>query len=137
MNYVLILGAGVVSMIVGSIWYGPLFGKKWMEAIGAGACTEEERKKMQKEAMPLYLVQFVLSLVQLYVLSGLLTYGGWVPQSIWVSVFLWLGFVMPTIAGGAMWNDKPTSTKWALFLIPAGFQLVLAIIFGWMFMMWL
>ncbi len=132
MNYILILGAGVVSMIVGSIWYGPLFGKKWMEICGATELDKEKRAEMQKAAMPLYFVQFILSLLQFYILLNQITWGGWTAQSVWVSFFIWLGFVMPTIAGSAMWNNDSSKVKWARFLIQAGYQLLMFIIFGWM-----
>ncbi len=131
-NWVIILMGGIVSMVVGSIWYGPLFGKKWMEICGVTDLDIEKRKQMQKEAMPLYVTQFILSLLQIYILSNLITYGGWGAQSIWVAVFLWLGFVMPTVAGSAMWNNDSRNVKWARFLIQAGYQLVMFIIYGWM-----
>ena len=40
-NYLAVLVAGFIPMILGSIWYGPLFGKKWIELMGL---TEEELK---------------------------------------------------------------------------------------------
>ena len=135
-NYVLILGGAIVSMIVGSIWYGPLFGKKWMEITGAADCNEEERKKMQKAAMPLYITQFLLTLLQLFILVNQMTYGGWTKQAIGVSFFYWLGFVMPTVAGSAMWNGNSSRIKWMTFLIQSGYQLVMFLIFGWMIMTW-
>lgn len=149
-NYILILGAGIISMIVGSIWYGPLFGKKWMEICGVSAMDEEKRKQMQKEAMPLYVVQFLLSLLQFVILESFLyayyryvnLIGSCVEQGdgcfdmkkiyLFGSILVWLGFVMPTVAGSAMWNNDSSKVKWARFLIQAGYQLVMFIIFGWM-----
>lgn len=55
-NYWAVLACGVISMVAGAIWYGPLFGRKWMEIIGANPDDIEARKKMQKSAGPLYLV---------------------------------------------------------------------------------
>ncbi len=136
-NIGLILGGAIVSMVVGSIWYGPLFGKKWMEICGVSAMDEEKRKQMQKEATPLYIVQFVLSLLQLYILVNLITWGGWTVQSIGVAFFLWLGFVMPTVAGSAMWNNDSRNVKWARFLIQAGYQLVMFLLYGWMIATWM
>ena len=135
-SYVLILIGGVVSMIVGSIWYGPLFGKKWMEICGVTEMDLEKRKQMQKEALPLYITQFLLTLIQLFVLINQMTYGGWTEQAIGVSFFYWLGFIMPTIAGSAMWNNDSTKIKWARFLIQSGYQLVMFLIFGFMIQMW-
>ncbi len=133
-NYLIIVVAGVLAMVVGTIWYGPFFGKKWMEITGATALDIEARKEMQKKAMPLYGIQFVLTLLQVYVLTNLITWTG--GNGIGVAVWMWLGFVMPTIAGSAMWNNDSTQVKWARFGIQTGYQLVVFVLFGWMIGMW-
>lgn len=33
-NVIAIIGAAVVSVIVGSLWYGPVFGKQWIAEMG-------------------------------------------------------------------------------------------------------
>ncbi|WP_260482692.1 DUF1761 domain-containing protein [Sphingomicrobium flavum] len=40
-NWIAVLVASVSAFILGGIWYGPLFGKKWMELVGM---TEEKIK---------------------------------------------------------------------------------------------
>jgi hypothetical protein len=133
-NYIVIIGGAVLSMVVGSIWYGPLFGKKWMEICGVSDADVEKRKQMQKEAMPLYGIQFVLSILQVYILSNLITYTN--GPGIGVAFFMWLGFVMPTIAGCSMWNNNPNKVRWAQFLIQSGYQLVMFVIYGYILGMW-
>ncbi len=122
-------------MVVGYVWYGPLFGKKWLEIIGATALDKEGREKMQKEAMPLYGIQFVLSLLQLYILAHFIK--GWTEVSgVENALWLWLGFVVPTLAGGAMWNNNPNRIKLSMFLIQAGYQLVMFVIYGYALGVW-
>lgn len=134
-NYITILVAAVVSMVVGGIWYGPLFGKKWMEINHATPLDVEARKKMQKEAAPFYAIQFILSILQVYILAHFVQ--AWEDGSgIGTAVWIWLGFVMPTIAACAMWNNKPNKVKLAAFLIQSGYFLVVFIIFGWVLQMW-
>jgi Protein of unknown function (DUF1761) len=135
-NYIVILGGAVLSMIVGSVWYGPLFGKKWMEVCGVSGIDEEKRKRMQKEAMPLYLVQFLLSILQLSILLNLITWGMWQEQSMSVAFFLWLGFIVPTLAGSSMWNNDSTKIKWMRFLIQSGYQFVMFILYGYLISVW-
>lgn len=136
-NYLAVLACAVISMIVGSIWYGPLFGKKWMQITGMGDCDEATLKQKQKEAMPLYGVQFVLSILQAYILAYYIGIGSWIEISGVSNAFLiWAAFVMPTVAGNSMWNSNPTKMKWAQFLIQAGYQLVLFIIFGFILFLW-
>jgi hypothetical protein len=134
-NYWAVLAGAVASMVIGSVWYGPLFGRKWMEINELNPDDVAKREAMQKEAMPLYGVQFVLSLLQLYILAHFIQ--GWTEVSgVENAVWIWLGFVMPTVAGLAMWNAKPNKVKWAMFLISSGYQLVNFVVFGWILGTW-
>lgn len=139
-NYVAVVLSSVLAMALGAYWYGPLFGKKWMEVVGATNCDEETQKKMQKEAMPLYVIQFLLTLFQVAVFSFLMQFVdpamGLVPALvIWVSsaLTIWVAFVMPTIAGSAMWNNDPRRIAWTRFFIQSGYQLVSFVIMGVVF----
>ena len=76
-NYLAVLIAGIVPMFVGAVWYGPLFGKRWL---GYMETTEEE---MRKDFNPLktYGASFVLALVTAFVLAQLIVgVGG--PQNV-------------------------------------------------------
>ncbi len=131
-NYWAVLACGIVSMVLGFVWYGPLFGKKWMEICGTTAQDLERRKEMQKKAGPLYAVQFVLTLLQAWVLAWFI---GFLMQSgqsggVHTAFAIWLAFLMPTVAAGAMWNADAGKVKWAKFLLQAGYYLVLFLIFG-------
>ena len=134
-NYWAVLVCGILSMVVGSLWYGPVFGKKWLEIIGVANCDEEMRKKMQKDMVPLYGVQFLLTLLQVYILSHFV--DGWTDASgIETALFVWLGFIMPTVAGASMWTNESNRVKWQRFGIQAGYQLVMCIIFGYILGVW-
>ncbi|MFN3694309.1 MAG: DUF1761 domain-containing protein, partial [Ignavibacterium sp.] len=41
-NYLAVLVCGIISMVIGSLWYGPLFSKLWMKQHGF---TEEDLNK--------------------------------------------------------------------------------------------
>ncbi|MDO8521984.1 MAG: DUF1761 domain-containing protein [bacterium] len=147
-NYWAVLVCAVLSMIVGYVWYGPLFGKKWAEIMGADATDLEARSplkgrggdmisqnQMQKRAMPLYAVQFLLTLFQVWVLAYYIQ--GWKDASgLENSLWIWAAFVVPIIAGGAMWNNDSAKVSWARFLIQSGYQLVMFAIFGLILGMW-
>ena len=134
-NYWAVLVCGVASMITGSIWYGPLFGKKWAHIIGASNMTPEECKKMQKAAGPLYLIQFLLSLLQAYILAHFIQAWGDAP-AVKTALFIWLGFLMPTVAAGSMWNNDSAKTSWSRFLIQAVYNLLNLVIFALILGMW-
>jgi hypothetical protein len=134
-NYWAILAGAVLSMVIGAIWYGPLFGKKWMELNGVSTLSEEEMKKMQKTAGPLYLAQFLLTIFQVLVLAHLVAdteLAGGLERSLWI----WAAFVIPTLAGAVMWTSEKSKFKWSRFLIQSGYQLVIFAVFGLLLQFW-
>lgn len=134
-NYFAVAVCAVLSMVIGFIWYGPLFGKTWMRIAGADAKDKAEREKMQKEAGPLYGIQFVLSIIQVCVLSFYLQAFS-VSAGIASALLIYIGFVIPLVAGNAMWNNKPKKVMWAQFLIQAGYQLILFVVYAIILTMW-
>ena len=134
-NYLAVLACGVVAMALGFVWFGPLFGKKWSEIIGANTADVEARKKMQAAAGKLHVVQFLLAIFQAWVLAYYIQ--GWKDASgVTNAVWIWAAFVMPTVAGSAMWNNDSAKVSWARFLIQAGYQLVLFVVFGLILGLW-
>lgn len=134
-NYWAVLACGVSSMVVGYIWYGPLFGKLWLQVVGATPKDLKARKEMQAKAGPLYLVQFLLTLFQAYVLAHYIL--GWKEASgIENSLWIWAAFVIPTVAGLSMWNNDSSKVAWTKFLLSAGYQLVNFVMFGWILSTW-
>jgi hypothetical protein len=134
-NYWAIGSGAILSMIIGGIWYGPLFGKKWIQLVGVNPDDVAARKKMQKSAGPLYAVQFLLTLFQILVLAHLVAdtqIAGGLERSIWI----WAAFVIPTLAGAVMWTNERGQLKWTRFLIQGGYQLVMFIIFGLLLQFW-
>jgi hypothetical protein len=92
---------------------------------------------MQKEAGPLYAVQFAMTLFQVFVLAHLIAMGESQGVSgITRALFIWAAFVIPTLAAAAMWNNDPTKVKWARFLIQGGYQLLIFIMFALILMYW-
>ena len=107
-NYGAIVVSGVVSMVIGSIWYGPLFGKKYMSAMGMDAWTPEKQAEMKKCMPKAFALQFVASLVMFFVfawyigLSGHPGALGGINNAFWV----WIGFVVPLKLGDVLWGGK-------------------------------
>jgi len=135
LNYLAIITGAALSMVIGGIWYGPLFGKKWMEIIGVNPADSDAKKKMQKTAGPLYAVQFILTLFQVLVLAHLIadtTKVGGLERALWI----WGAFVIPTLAGAVMWTNDKGKMKWSRFLIQGGYQLVIFIVFGLLLQFW-
>lgn len=134
-NYWAVLVCAIVSMVTGAIWYGPIFGKKWIEIIEATDQDLQKREEMQKNARPLYAVTFILTLFQAYVLAHFI--NGWQDaHGVVTALWIWAAFLIPTIAGSSMWTIQPSRIKWAQFLIQGGYQLLNFIIFGLILHYW-
>lgn len=132
-NYLAVVASAIIAMAIGYVWYGPLFGKLWMKVTGLSEMSEEAQKKMMKESNKLYAVQFVLVLFQVWVLARSFTGSLDAPQNM---VWIWAAIVVPTLAGTAMWNNDSSKVKWTKFLLQAGYQLVIFVLFGLVLGMW-
>lgn len=122
-NYLAVLGAAVVSMMLGFLWYSPMvLGTPWMKLKGY---TNESLKKAQSEMGKLYGLSFVVALITAYVLSHVMAlsmnyYDYPKIQTGFTSAFwMWLGFVMPVQITATIFGDK----KWKLLAIDSGYQL--------------
>lgn len=135
-NYLIILACGVLAMVVGAIWYGPLlFGHVWMRINHMRAPAPEDMARMQKAMIPTYLLQFALALTQVYILAHFVK--GWTDVSgIEAALWIWLGFVVPTLGASVLWTEENTPDKMARFAVQAGYNLVLFIAFGYILSVW-
>ncbi len=134
-NWLAVIVVAIAHLILGSIWYGPIFGKAWMEIAGMTAMSPEQKKAMQKKMMPMYLLQFALSILTAWVLAWNIGMIGTV-SGIQVAFWVWLGFVMPVVAGNSMWSGKSKKIAWKMFWITTSYNLIAfliagAIIGGW------
>lgn len=109
-NFLAVLVAAVSSMVVGSIWYGPLFGKMFMAAMGMNSWTPEKQAAMKKKMWLSYLGQFIGSFVMFFFLAGLIVGFNQhsLPGGLWVAFTVWLGFVMPLVLGELLWGGSKT-----------------------------
>ena len=128
-----VLGLTLFSIVLGMIWYGPLFGKKFSwanEWSDFNTLSKEQQEKAKKEAMPYYFLQMVVSLVQIFVLAYFVDMLPKMPAT-QLAFLLWLGFVMPLVAGNVIWSMKPSNKRLALLGIGLSYQLVLMLVAGY------
>lgn len=128
-NYFAVLLCGVVAMVVGYLWYGPLFGKRWSKLVGM---TEEKMKKA-KSSMPMtYGLMFAGSLVMAYVLEHIVWYAAPGSLTLFIAVktavWVWLGFVATTSLSRFLFS--PDKKPWSLFVIDVSYYLVTLVLMG-------
>lgn len=118
-NYVAVLVAAIMNMVVGMLWYGPMFGRMWKGLMGY---TDESMKSMKMTAKQAMVGGFITALLMAYVLAhfvfiaGVVDIGGAFQLAFW----LWLGFMVPLLASSFLWEGKPMK----LFVLNAAQYLV-------------
>ncbi len=102
------MASAVVSMVIGGIWYGPLFGKAFIKAQGWDKRSKEEQAAMMKGMTWNYVWQFFSSIVMFSVLSVVVyaTVAPGVVGGMLIAFLLWLGFVVPVKFGDSLWGGK-------------------------------
>jgi len=126
LNYYAVVLAAVVSFLMGWLWYGVLFPKQWMAAVGK---TEEEFKAEGNSPVP-FVIAFVAQLIMAWVLAGVIGHLGsgevTLRNGIISGAFCWLGFVVTTLAV----NHAFQGAKRMLTLIDGGHWLAVLVLQG-------
>lgn len=137
-NYIAILAAAVLSMVIGATWYGPLFGTFWIKEMGWSKKDMQKGKEAQGEMMKSYGIQFVGSLFMAFVLSHALVFASTYLGTSGVSAGLttgfwnWLGFVAPVTLTSVLWEGK----SWKLWFLNQGYNLVTLCAMGVLLSLW-
>ncbi|KND50415.1 MAG: hypothetical protein AB202_02050 [Parcubacteria bacterium C7867-007] len=128
-NYYAVLGAGILGVVLGMLWYGPIFGKTWMKEMGVTpeevAAFRSDKKKMNEMnrnyvivAISSFVLAFVLNLI--LILTAAYTQTLSLTIGLTVSFWVWIGFIVPVTLNGVLWEGK--SIKY--WIIVSGYYLV-------------
>lgn len=99
-NLLAVLVAAIVAFAVGGIWYGPLFGKRWMKL--SGIKMGKGMKPMT--AMGLY---FFSMLFTSYILANIMNYfPTTVLRGFDVAFWIWIGFVAMNTLSSVFFENK-------------------------------
>ncbi|MDO8593926.1 MAG: DUF1761 domain-containing protein [bacterium] len=135
-NYLAVLLCAIASMVLGSLWYGPLFGKQWVALAGI---TPEQMERGKRAGMwNLYALALIGALVMAHVLAFSLAFASSYFNATGVFVGLmagfwnWLGFIAPVTLGSVLWEGK----SWKLWILNNAYQLVLLLIMGVILAVW-
>jgi hypothetical protein len=118
-NWIAIAIATVVAMIIGWLWYGPLFGKTW--------------RSLTNNPAPKAAVIYPLTLVATFATAFVLAYvtgatsialgNGYVVPAVFSALFLWLGFSFARALIVTLFEQKPVR----LLLINTGHDLAVSL----------
>ncbi len=123
MSYLAIIVAAVAQFILGWLWYGPLFGKRWMSLMGINP------QSINREGMGKTLVwTFIGSLVTAGVLRKFATMVGatTVGAGVGLGALVWFGFIATVTLAGVLYEKRPVK----LYILNNGYQLVSLVVMG-------
>ena len=122
-NWLAVIVAALASFIIGALWYGPLFGKKWMELNGF---TKENIKDGGLSMPVILIVNYVataLAALALAMFIGAEANAGFgIFAGVMIAVF-WIG---TSRLNDVLYEKKPMG----LFWINVGYYLVIYAIMG-------
>ena len=116
MLYVAIVVGAIIFMVVGSLWYSVLFGKRWRGYMGF---TEESMKQMPLTPLQAMGLGFCVALINAFVLSRFIMEADPIGAA-FIAAWIWIGFSVPVAANSFLWEGKP----FGLFVLNAGNLLV-------------
>lgn len=130
-NYPAVLACGVVSLMIGAIWYGYIFNKTWVKLVNK---SEEELKQMEKDAPKTYICAFIGALVQGYVLAyiaaGMKVHN--VTGALMMGFFIWLGIAAVMRFNNVLFEKRPIK----LFAVNSGFELAMLLAMSLIVSLW-
>src|SRR3989338_7746645 len=119
-NYFAVLAGAVANMVLGFLWFGPIFGKQWMKLMGV---KSNKMSKDQEAKMPMtYSTSFALAIVMSFVMAIVIdfAYANTLILGAKIGFMCWLGFVLATHANSALFENKPKEQV----MISTGYYLI-------------
>lgn len=129
-NYLAVIVCALASMIIGSLWYGPLFGKAWMKEVGK---TKEELTA-DFNPMKTYGQALIGSFFTILILAYLISLTGALEiiDGIRIALATWFGFTLATGYVTALFEGS--SKK--LLLINAFYNLAVLLVSAIIIILW-
>jgi hypothetical protein len=112
LNWLAVAVAVVALMLVGGLWYGPLFGKRWIRLINK---KPEELGDPGKAMAGMTL----LAVFEVFILANVIGGAGAWPALRFV-LWIWVGIIVPILGGFWLFEGKPLG----LVFLNAGNQLL-------------
>jgi hypothetical protein len=125
---------GIISLIIGSIWYSDKtpMGRLHMQVLGFDKLTSDEQKKLIEEAKPhmwkSFLGQFILSSLTSFFIALVSVNGSANSESFNMiagySILAWLCFMVPVIGSDIIWGNIDRKIACKKFFYSIGSYLV-------------
>ena len=136
LNYLALIASVFSAIFIGFLWYGPLFGKKWIALMG---WTPEQIAEGQKKDMAKQIGLNALSaLAMAFVMTHFIKFAGaylnisGVSAGLVAALLGLFGFVVPVLLGASVWEGR----RWGLFYLTSSYYLASLTAMGLILGMW-
>jgi hypothetical protein len=126
-NIIAVLVTALTGFVIGGLWYGPVFGKPWMQSSGVtpGNMTTAQSVRLFASA-------YALNVIIAFGLAVLMGHHRSLHDGVHTGLFVGLMFIATAIGVIYLFERRPLK----LFLINAGYQLVNATVMGGILGVW-
>lgn len=137
-NWWALLVTTVISFVLGFLWFGPVFGKIWMQTVGH-TMPETMTPEMKRGMIIGYIWVIITSFLTNFVLLHNLTFGSaylgmtGVGAGLQAAIWNWIGFCFPLLISSVMFESRPKK----YILVTGGYYLVALIINGIVLSLWM
>ncbi len=122
-NWLAVIVAALIPMVVGSLWYGPLFGKAWMKLM---ELTEEQIKE-NFNAVQSYGISTLMAFIMAFVLANVINMGEpGATSGMMLGALIWLGFFVPYGFQSVAFEMKKTQ----IYVLSMGCNLLVLLLMG-------
>lgn len=131
-NYLAVIVAAIIHFMVGGLWYGVLFGNKFIELIGWS--PEKLQQVGSQNHTKEYLFAFATSFVLVYILAHFVQYtkAKGALDGMQTGFWLWLGFIATTQLATVIFEQR----SFGLYLLNVGYQFVACLLTGALLAVW-
>jgi hypothetical protein len=121
MNWIAIIVATAAAMVIGFLWYGPVFGKTWMALTGRGMGEGSSPG-------PLYVLTALAAFIEAIALNWFINETGWTTGAggELIGLYAGLGFIATAFFSQVLFAGRPPR----LYAIDAGYQVFQAVVLG-------
>ena len=139
LNGLAIAAAAASTIVIGFLWYGPLFGSAWMKEMGMAPDFKPD-PALLKRSMLLMILGAALTAIALACGIEICRPSTWkagndAPPAIYglcAALFAWAGFYVPMLLGGVAWESR----SWKWFGINAGYHFAALLAAGMILAHW-
>ena len=129
LNWLAILVSLIANMIIGALWYGPIFGKRWMSELGLTMEDIQSGSMWQP-----YSVAILNSFLMAFILANVIAWTGTtgIANGLLLGLLMWVGFTGFTFAVNHAFEGRSIM----LWVINSGIYLVGLLVMGAILAAW-